>query len=168
MTPGIEFDGINRLLHREDIASTEAGGVDVHAVESLETPAAVRARIVAFSAQEGWLCFTDRVEAFSKQQSLPDLDGSVVLYGELVSGRRSLHIRQNGSEWTAREIVRSEATDCAVVFERFVPTRETTRAFAHVTYETFWRVDKSAGDELRPYVSRFAGFDAFDAQRGAE
>ncbi len=153
------IDAINRLLKQERIDPVETGGVVVGEAESLMSPESVRARLASFGALEGWLCFTDEVVAFSAGGAMPALGGRVVLYGELAAGHRSLHLRQDGAEWKAREIVRQPSGDSVVIRERFVPTRQKERPFAWVHYETFWQPAVAAGEELRPYVSRFAGFD---------
>lgn len=160
----------NTLFDMEELSRLQVASVTVG--EAIHFGADEHQKLIAalgaFQAQQGWLCFTGKVVDFSREEDHPSFEGSVVLYGELVRDTSTLTFRQDERGWVLRHITRTSGDECLVVNSRFVPTRQSQRAYQWVDYETYWRVRRSPANgpaAYEPYVSRFAGFDAFD-QRG--
>lgn len=115
----------------------------------------VRAFIGDFNAEQGWLCFTDRVvlldevteELFQKYK---------LLSAELVKGDQSLHIRQDGKAWQGWFYSFDASQDGFVIEQQFIGTSRI--AGQKLRYQTLWAAESLEEPTLQPTVSRFAGF----------
>lgn len=151
---------LNQILKSENIGSASSADAKVEIQKVPESdPAKLKQIINAFGRKEGWLCFADKVVIINEQNIL-QTDGDI-LSGELVSGYKSLHIRQSENGWTCYTIERqASGTDQLMFEESFlsIPGRGNCR----LKYETYWKLlpDSHAQHYLfQPYVSRFAGFE---------
>lgn len=114
--------------------------------------------IHAFSPLGGWLCYQSKVVRLP-EDSLPDDQGKL-LYGELVNGRKSLHIRQKGANWLVNELDAGSGDDCLV--------RKISYCLGenqYADYEVYWQKEfleqKDEPDQDLGYFPksyRFTGF----------
>lgn len=118
--------------------------------------------IVDFKPIEGWLCFTDKVVIFPDECTLPA--AGIILSSELVSGLRSLHIRQAESGWSCHIIERQDHVGDQLVFEKSFLS--IPRAKCKLRYEVFWKISDNPKEHqtFQPYISRFAGFEKTTAK----
>ena len=145
---------INAVLQKNDLGCVISASVHITRSE-LITAHDVRNAIKAFTPSEGWLCLTDEVLVIRKGNTLPSLDGRIILSGELACGTQSIHIRQNGDCWEQYLLERKEDDGQVMVEESFItiPKGEKSK----LKYEIYWQAD--AQGALAPFASRFVGFE---------
>jgi len=130
--------------------------------DELGNIAAVRKRVEEFLPAEGWISYTDSVDAFRETDTIkPDRH---IVAAELTNGRSSLHIRQSGKGWTAVELVK-ENGEGVIVTDMFIARKDKASGM-RMKYETCWQVQdspvkdgaKGGAKAYQPVVSRFVGF----------
>ena len=142
--------------------NTDTGRLRVDAAERFDDPERLRLRLVQPGSQ-GWICFTDRVEAWSG-----DVGG--VGHGHVISaevaladGRTSLHARLAGGIWEVRELVREDEGEDRVQARSYLAQGPHQGAFRPqaLRYEVWWRAE-TREEGIRawaPLAARFVGLE---------
>ena len=115
---------------------------------------------------QGWLCLTDEVIILNKGYDLSSLHKRIILYGELASGEKSLHIRQTDKGWLAVKLTRKQSDDDSFIMyeESYISTDTFSENRFWLNYEIYWKETKDPSGQivLAPFASRFAGFSKED------
>ena len=145
------LDTLNAILAQEGVQPLQPG-VIVATSCRIDRHEALWDKVVAFGASEGWLCLTDELISVHSAAELQQYTMRILLSAELVRGDVTLVIRQHAEAgWLAVELQRNPAQDAYIVEETFLNVRSGKK----LRYETCW---SPVEGELRPVVSRFAGF----------
>jgi len=150
------INNLNNILKRNGLGEVRRVGLEVRP-HSVKTPGEVLDVVRDFGPAAGWLCVTDEVLTAEQAFDTAALTGRIILSGEIVSGSRSLHIRQDEAGWTVTNLERKESGDHILIEESLVSTK---RPFL-LKYETFWleSLDSFGLKQYRACASRFAGFE---------
>jgi hypothetical protein len=141
--------------------AADMGTLKIGTAERVVDPAGLRARLEQPGSQ-GWVCFTDRVVAWSG--AAPSLGGHV-LAAEIAlrDGRTSLHVRLEGGAWEVRELERQDGDTHRIQLRTHLaqgPHEGPFRPEA-LRYEVWWRAEERE-EGVRtwaPFAARFAGFE---------
>ncbi len=105
-----------------------------------------------FDPETGWLCFTDKVVLLDELDA-GSLKNGILLSAELVNGKQSLHIRQQGDSWGGWIYTSDKNGDELILEQSFLGTSRTKGR--RLCYQTLW---KEVDGSLQPTLSRFTGF----------
>ena len=111
----------------------------------------VKKAVKAFQPEEGWFCFQDRITHF-KAGEMPD--HGVILYGEIKSSDKTLHIQANNNSGWLLTTYQEEHGET-----HLVETTQLLGEFENVgnlAYRVYWQHDGEQG--YRPICAAFAGF----------
>ena len=132
--------------------------------ELIEGASGALQRLRDLPVQQGWICFTDRVELLDTGESVQGLEG-IPLDGELVvSETESFHLKHLGDgRWRLYHLRRVNETGAFGSTRSFFLDGDPTR---RLTYEVGWDLVPDAFGELvlRPRRARFAGFEPADEE----
>lgn len=145
---------MNGILTGAELDAVHSASITISRTE-LNTPHEVQTAVAAFSGSEGWLCLTDEVLVLKQGKPLPSLAGRIILSGELASGLKSLHIRQNGDKWEQYTLERRDGGEQFMLEESFLSIPKGGQC--RLKYEIYWQTDATGA--LAPFAGRFAGFE---------
>ena len=154
------IDNLTKILREEDLGSVVAASVVIDH-QKVPDQDELKRLIRVSNCQVGWLCLTDEVVVIRTSQDLERIAGRIILYGELVAGPISLHIRQEADSWYVYTYTKQNGGGI-MMEELFAPIPLAGGMW--LQYETFW---KEVGGMLSPHASRFAGFKV-DVEQGEE
>lgn len=106
-----------------------------------------------FAGEEGWLCLTDEVRKIDKTTDFDELQGRVILSGELAKGAQSLHIRQAQEGWSLIHLCAGEGRECLKWGESFISTEKNNGL--RLNYDVYWSLQEGV---YSPSAFRFVGF----------
>lgn len=111
-------------------------------------------QVRVFPLTSGWISLTDKVIPLYSAADLADVQGGIILSGELSAGSESLHIRQAETGWSITRIKTGEGEKekCLMLREEYIGTENKQQD--RLQYEVYWKLENGT---YRPWVARFAG-----------
>ncbi len=124
---------------------------------------ALEQELQAFNSKQGWLCYQSGLsvmQCYGKPLTSTDENMGQLLFGELVDGETSLHIRQNGDGRWRLFTIREAAIPSAGLMQTIKYLAATSAVeglnIKYLQYQRFFEHNTDQGYKQK--ISRFVGF----------